>query len=59
VTIAFITVLIMLTLLAGRISYKSRGAATDNEEKRVFRRFVAGLVVFWIVAIAAFLWRLG
>jgi hypothetical protein len=59
VTIAFFTVLVMLTLLAGRISYKSRGAAMGNEEKRVFRRFVAGLVVFWIVAIAAFLWQLG
>ena len=58
-TIAFFTVLVVLTLLAGRISYQRKRAAVDNEEKRVFRRFVAGLVVFWIVAIAAFFWRLG
>ena len=57
--IAFFTVLVLLTLIAGRTWYQRRGTAVDAAQERVFRRFVLGLILFWIVAIAGVLWGLG
>ena len=59
VSIAFLTVLVLLTLIAVRTWYQRRGAAVDAAQERVFRRFVLGLLVFWMVAVAGFLWGLG
>jgi hypothetical protein len=59
VAIAFFTVLVLLTLIAGRTWYQRRGTAVDSAQERVFRRFVAGLIVFWMAAIAGLLWGLG
>ena len=59
VSIAFLTVLVLLTLIAVRTWYQRRGAAVDEAQERVFRRFVLGLLVFWMVAVAGFLWGLG
>ena len=56
VAIAFFTVLALLTLIAGRSWYQRRGVAVDQAQERVFRRFVLGLIVFWILAVAWFLW---
>jgi membrane protein implicated in regulation of membrane protease activity len=53
--ISFFTVLVLLTLLAGWTWYKRRGTTVDQAQERVFRRFVAGIVVFWLVAFAGFL----
>ncbi len=53
--ITFFTVLVLLTLLAGWMWYKRRGTTVDQAQERVFRRFVAGIVVFWLVAVAGFL----
>jgi uncharacterized membrane protein len=50
--IAFFAVLIVLTGLAGWTWYARRGTAADPAQERVFRRFVAGIVLFWIVAVA-------
>jgi hypothetical protein len=59
VAIAFFTVLVLLTVIAVRTWYQRRGAAVDEAQERVFRRFVLGLLVFWMVAVAGFLWGLG
>ena len=59
VAIAFFTVLVLLTLIAVRTWYQRRGEAVDEAQERVFRRFVLGLLVFWMVAVAGFLWGLG
>jgi hypothetical protein len=59
VAIAFFTVLVLLTLVAGRTWYQRRGTAMDPAQERVFRRFVLGLIVFWLVAAAGFLWGLS
>jgi hypothetical protein len=56
VAIAFFTVLVLLTLVAW---HQRRGTAVDQARDRVFRRFVLGLIVFWIVAVTWFLWGLG
>jgi hypothetical protein len=52
--IAYLAVLIAFSLLAIRMWYVGRGA-TDPAEKRVFVRFVLGLALFWLVAIAGYL----
>jgi hypothetical protein len=59
VAIAFFTVLALLTFIAGRTWYQRRGTAEDQARDRVFRRFVTGLIVFWILAVSWFLWREG
>jgi membrane protein implicated in regulation of membrane protease activity len=56
VAIAFFAVLALLTLVAGRTWYERRGAAVDQARERVFRRFVLGLIVFWMLAVSWFLW---
>jgi hypothetical protein len=57
VAIAFFAVLALLTLVAGRTWYERRGAAVDQAQDRVFRRFVLGLIVFWMLAVSWFLWE--
>ena len=52
--ISFLVVLIALTLLALRMWYTQRGASVDEAQRRVFARFVLGLGIFWLVAIAAY-----
>jgi len=52
VLIAFFAVLLVLTGLAGWTWYQRRGSAVDPEQERVFRRFVAGIAVFWLIAVA-------
>jgi hypothetical protein len=54
-TLAFLAVLLLLTLLAARTWYANRGRPVDAAEQQVFRRFVAGVAVFWLVAIAGWL----
>jgi uncharacterized membrane protein len=53
-TISFLAVLVGLTLLAIRMWYKQRGADVSEAERKVFARFVIGVAVFWLVAIAAY-----
>ena len=55
VLIAFFAVLIVLTGLAAWTWYQRRGAAVDPEQERIFRRFVTGIALFWLVAVAWFL----
>jgi uncharacterized membrane protein len=52
--IAFFAVLVVLTVLAGWTWFQRRGAAVDPAQEQVFRRFVAGIVLFWLVAAAGF-----
>ena len=54
-TLAFLAVLIVCTLLAARSWYANRGKQVDPAERQVFLRFVAGLALFWLVAIAGYL----
>ena len=42
-----------------RDGHQENGAPVDEAQERVFRRFVLGLLVFWMVAVAGFLWGLG
>ena len=53
-TVAFLAILVVLTVLAIRIWYARRGASVSEAERRVFARFMLGLAVFWLVAIAGY-----
>jgi Gpi18-like mannosyltransferase len=53
-TIAFFAILVLCTLFAARTWYVNRGKVMEDAERRVFLRFVAGLAVFWLVAIAGY-----
>ena len=59
VAIAFFTVLALLTLVAGRTWYQRRAGAADQAHDRVFRRFVLGLIAFWILAVIWVFWGPG
>jgi len=51
----FVAALIALSLLAVRMWYTRGGTAgADEAERRVFARFLLGLAVLWLVAIAAY-----
>jgi hypothetical protein len=52
--IGFLAVLIGLTLLAARMWYTQRGEDVSEAERRVFARFMLGLGVLWLVAVAAY-----
>jgi len=54
-TLAFLAVLIVCTLFAARTWYANRGRQVEPAERQVFLRFVTGLAVFWLVAIAGYL----
>jgi hypothetical protein len=53
-TLAFLAVLLFCTLLAVRTWYGHRGRHVEPAEQQVFLRFVAGLAVFWLLAIAGY-----
>jgi uncharacterized membrane protein len=53
-TVSFLAVLLGLTFLAIRMWYTRRRASVPEAERRVFARFLLGLAVFWLVAIAAY-----
>jgi hypothetical protein len=52
--IAFLVVLIGLTLLALRMWYVRRRPDVPEAERRVFARFLLGVAVFWLAAVAAY-----
>ena len=54
-TLAFLTVLILCTLLAARTWYANRGRQMEPAEGQVLLRFVTGLALFWLLAIAGYL----
>jgi hypothetical protein len=53
-TIAFVVVLLGLTLLAIRMWYSTKGSAVSEAERRLYGRFLVGLAIFWVVAIAGY-----
>jgi len=54
-TLAFLAVLLICTAFAARTWYANRGRQVEPAERQVFLRFVTGLAVFWLLAIAAYL----
>jgi hypothetical protein len=52
--VGFFAILVVLTVIAIRIWYTRRGASVSEAERRVFARFILGLAVFWLVAIAGY-----
>jgi hypothetical protein len=53
-SIAYLVVLTCCTLLALRMWYTKRGTAGDPAEQAMFRRFVLGIALFWLVALAGY-----
>jgi hypothetical protein len=53
-TLAFLAVLVMLTVMAVRTWLAARGRTMEPAERAVFVRFVAGIALFWLVAIAGY-----
>jgi hypothetical protein len=53
-TITFLAVLGGLTLIALWKWYTTRGTEVEEAERRVFARFVFGLMVFWLFAAAMY-----
>ena len=54
-SIAYLGILIFCTLLALRTWYARRSATIDPAEQKVFMRFVLGIGLFWLVALAGYL----
>ena len=52
-SIAYLAILVCCTLLAVRMWYAQRGT-TDPAERQLFRRFVLGILVFWLIAVAGY-----
>jgi hypothetical protein len=52
--VAFFVVLIALTLLAARMWYTGRGPNASEDERRLFSRFLVGVGILWLVAIAGY-----
>jgi len=55
-TLAFFAVLIVCTLFAVRTWWSAKRGAREMEpaERQLFRRFIAGLAIFWLIAVAGF-----
>jgi len=53
-SITYLAVLVVCTLIAVRTWYARRGTK-DEAEKKVFARFVLGIAIFWLVAVAGYL----
>jgi hypothetical protein len=53
-TIAFLAALLALTLLAAKTWYENRGKDIEPAQQQVQQRFVIGLAVFWLIAIAGY-----
>ena len=54
---AFLVVLVASTVLAVRQRSTQHGVDVSDAERRVFRRFVAGIVALWLAAIVAIVVR--
>jgi hypothetical protein len=52
--LVFLAVLVGFTGLAARMWYSSRKEPMDAAKRQVFNRFVAGIAVFWLVALAGY-----
>ena len=52
--VAFLVVLAGLTLLALRMWYTKRGADVSEDERRLFRRFLLGLAILWLVVVVSY-----
>jgi len=52
--IAFVVVLLGLTLLAVRMWYTTKGTGASEAERRLYGRFLVGLAIFWVVALAGY-----
>jgi len=52
-SIAYLVVLVCCTLLAVRMWYTQRGTK-DPAEKQLWKRFVLGVGIFWLIAIAGY-----
>ncbi len=52
--IAFVVILLGLTLIAIRMWYTSRGTGVSEAERKLYGRFLVGLAIFWVVAIAGY-----
>jgi hypothetical protein len=53
-SLAFLLVLLGFTLLALRMWYTGRSTPMGEAKRQLFRRFVAGIAVFWLVAIVGY-----
>jgi hypothetical protein len=53
-TIAFLAALLALTLLAAKTWYENRGKDIEPAQQQVQQRFIIGLAVFWLIAIAGY-----
>ncbi len=53
-TLAFLAVLVGFTGLAAHMWYTSRKEPMDAAKRQVFNRFVAGVAVFWLVALVGY-----
>jgi hypothetical protein len=53
-SLAFVAALLVLTLVAVRMWYMQRGRAVSEAEQRVFRRFILGIALFWLVVVAGY-----
>ena len=54
-SIAYLAVLICCTVLALRMWYVGRGASPDPAKQKVFARFVLGIGLFWLLALAGYI----
>jgi hypothetical protein len=52
--LVFLAVLVGFTGLAAHMWYSSRKEPMEAAKRQVFNRFVAGLAVFWLVALAGY-----
>ena len=52
--VAFFAVLVGLTLLAARMWYTQRRPDVPEDERRLFKRFLLGLVILWLVTVVAY-----
>jgi hypothetical protein len=52
--IAFFVVLVGLTLLALRMWYTQRGPDASEDERRLFKRFLLGLAILWLVVVVSY-----
>ena len=54
-SLAFLAVLVCFTVLAARMWYASRTTPMEEAKRQLFRRFVAGIALFWLVAAGGYL----
>jgi hypothetical protein len=53
--LVFFFILLALTAFAGWRWYTMPDGDIEDAERQVFRRFAAGLAMFWLLAVAAYL----